>query len=580
MWTGLSAPILSGFLGGILYLANKRQVVPTWVAMLYIGLSETLISCYTLVLVTKPAQFFTVTTTVAIPMVIFNVIGMFIFASVVHYSINERKIQQDLKMMELEVESKRNLASIINTIAFPVYVLDEQHRFVLVNDSFCRFVEKPMQEILGKTHRDFYRPDVADRHWQMVETAFSNHASREEEVTMTKPDGQEIMVLSTSSMYHDASGREFMVGIIQDITGRKKMEHDLLASEEWYRILFEHTGTATVIINEDTIIDQANTEFEKMTGYTRAEAVGMMSWTQIVHPDDLAVVKRYHQERRKDPAGVPSGYMVRMINRSGVVKTLHATVAMIPGTKKSIASYVDITEQKRTEEALTQVNKKLNLLSSITRHDIINQLLILKGFLVLVKKKTIDPALADYIDRSEKATLNIERQITFTRDYQDMGVKAPVWQNVKKTVIGAKGALSLGTVTVDVDNPDLEVSADPLLEKVFYNLIDNSLKYGGEGLTAIRISSQVNGNTMVISYEDDGAGISPEDHIHLFERGFGKHTGFGLFLSREMLAITGITIEETGTPGRGARFTITVPQGMFRFIAPDSPAEENDPVHK
>ena len=140
MWTGLSAPILSGFLGGILYLANKRQFVPTWVAVLYIGLSETLISCYTLVLVTKPEQFFLVTTSVAIPMIIFNVIGMFIFASVVHYNLKDRQIQKEMQLMELEIESKRNLASIINTIAYPVYVLDRDHRFTIVNDSLCRFI--------------------------------------------------------------------------------------------------------------------------------------------------------------------------------------------------------------------------------------------------------------------------------------------------------------------------------------------------------------------------------------------------------------------------------------------------------
>ena len=137
MWTGLSAPILSGMLGGIMYLANKRQFVPTWVAVLLIGLSETLISCYTLILVTKPSEFFTVVTTVAVPMVVFNVIGMFIFAAVVHNILDERNIQEKVQVLELEVESKRNLSAIINTISYPVYVLDRNHRFVLANDRLC-----------------------------------------------------------------------------------------------------------------------------------------------------------------------------------------------------------------------------------------------------------------------------------------------------------------------------------------------------------------------------------------------------------------------------------------------------------
>ena len=365
-------------------------------------------------------------------------------------------------------------------------------------------------------------------------------------------------------MYTDAAGQEFMVGVIHDITERKKMQVALAESEEWYRILFEHTGTATVIINEDGTIDQANSENEKLTGYSLQEIKGRMGWNHIGYKEGIEQVYQYNRERSINPSSVPPNYSVRIQDRWGTIKTLHAVVALIPGTKKTIASFIDISEQKKFEEALTQVNKKLNLLSSITRHDIINQLLILKGFLALLKKKTDDPVLLDYIYRSNKATDNIEHQIIFTRDYQDMGVKAPVWQNVKNCIISAKGALTLGTVTVELDRPDIEVYADPLFEKVFYNLIDNSLKYGGDNLHSIHIRSQETDKDLVITYEDDGQGIAQEDRAHLFNRGFGKHTGFGLFLTREILAITDITITETGTPGNGVRFTIRVPKGMYR----------------
>jgi signal transduction histidine kinase len=142
-----------------------------------------------------------------------------------------------------------------------------------------------------------------------------------------------------------------------------------------------------------------------------------------------------------------------------------------------------------------------------------------------------------------------------------------LWQNVKKSVINAKGALAMGTVTVETDHAGLEVFADPLFEKVFYNLIDNSLKYGGGKLHTIRISSHETAEGLTIIYEDDGAGISAQDRAHLFERGYGKHSGFGLFLSREILSITAITITETGEEGSGARFTLRVPRGMYRFVA-------------
>jgi signal transduction histidine kinase len=100
---------------------------------------------------------------------------------------------------------------------------------------------------------------------------------------------------------------------------------------------------------------------------------------------------------------------------------------------------------------------------------------------------------------------------------------------------------------------------------VFYNLVDNALKHAGDALTTIRIFTQETGTGLTIVVEDDGAGISDADKPNLFTRGFGKYTGFGLFLSREILSITGMTIAETGTAGRGARFEIAVPHGAYRF---------------
>ena len=120
-------------------------------------------------------------------------------------------------------------------------------------------------------------------------------------------------------------------------------------------------------------------------------------------------------------------------------------------------------------------------------------------------------------------------------------------------------------VHIEPDPAEPEVYADPLFEKVFYNLIDNALRYGGDQMKTIRVSSRESDTSLAIVCEDDGVGITAEDKKRLFTKGFGKNTGLGLFLSREILAITGITITENGTPGQGARFEITVPKGAYRF---------------
>ena len=154
--------------------------------------------------------------------------------------------------------------------------------------------------------------------------------------------------------------------------------------------------------------------------------------------------------------------------------------------------------------------------------------------------------------------------IRFTREYEEIGVKAPVWQDCRILVDNAAKEAPLGRVSLINDLPaGIEVYADPLITKVCYNLMDNAAKHGGKIKIHPVLCDEPHGNHIIIC-EDDGEGIPDDEKEKIFDRGFGKNTGLGLFLSREILSITGITIRETGEPGKGARFEMTVPKGMYR----------------
>ena len=212
----------------------------------------------------------------------------------------------------------------------------------------------------------------------------------------------------------------------------------------------------------------------------------------------------------------------------------------------------DITERRQAEEALRKVNKKLTLLSSITRHDINNQLLTLNGFVTLLHKKIPDPSFENYFSNITKASSQITTMIKFTKEYEKIGIQAPVWQNLHTLVNSAGAGATLGQVTLNNDLPaNMEVFADPLIVKVFFNLIDNALRHGGRITTIRFFLMERNGDNRIIVCEDDGDGVVKAEKEKIFERGFGKNTGFGLAISREILDITGITIRETGETGRG-----------------------------
>ena len=224
-------------------------------------------------------------------------------------------------------------------------------------------------------------------------------------------------------------------------------------------------------------------------------------------------------------------------------------------------------ELETAQGAYRQANTKLNLLNSVTRHDILNHLTVLKGYLSLFEMQatTSDPEVREFIRKAQVAAKSIEEEILFTKTYQDIGVHAPTWQNVEGLIRKAKTGLLPGAVALTINLDNLEVYADPLLEKTFFTLMENALRHGIH-VTTIRFSCHVTvDETLHLIYEDNGVGISFDEKERIFERGYGKHTGFGLFLSKEILSITGFSMTETGEPGKGARFEIAVPKEDYRF---------------
>ena len=191
-----------------------------------------------------------------------------------------------------------------------------------------------------------------------------------------------------------------------------------------------------------------------------------------------------------------------------------------------------------------------------------NQVTILKGYAQIALMEQPDPVVADLLSKIEAAGSIISRVIEFTRSYQELGMHAPGWYRVSEMVSRHRPENIQISCTCDA-----EVFADPMLEKVFFNLIDNSIRHG-ERVTVIRIRCEQEMDGLTITVEDDGTGVPPDCKEKIFLKGYGKNTGFGLFLAREILAITSITIRETGEPGKGAVFTITVPKGSYRISAP------------
>ena len=220
------------------------------------------------------------------------------------------------------------------------------------------------------------------------------------------------------------------------------------------------------------------------------------------------------------------------------------------------------------EDALRQANTTLNLLYRITRYDMLKKIHTL-GLLtdLLNQKYTHDPVLQEYLEKLDQQIPDLTEMVMFTSDYQDLGVRVPVWQQLYQVPAGVQELARTVSIEVDPSLGTYEIYADPLLSRVFYNLVDNAIRHGGRvNRICVRGGVQIEG--LVIVWEDDGVGVPKTEKEKIFKKGHGKNTGLGLFLVREILSITCIRIPETGTPGAGARFEIVVPKDSYRLFGP------------
>jgi signal transduction histidine kinase len=216
-----------------------------------------------------------------------------------------------------------------------------------------------------------------------------------------------------------------------------------------------------------------------------------------------------------------------------------------------------------SKNAFELANRKLNLLSTITRHDIINQLTALSGNIDYAKLLPHEPEMEVVLEKEDEIVGTINRLISFTKDYQDIGVNAPQWQDVGALINRARSLLGNTPFSFENRVHGVQVYADPLLERIFYNLVDNAVRHAGKPVNII-FSTRDSPDGILIICEDNGVGVPDDEKEQIFLRGYGKNTGFGLFLTREILGITGLTIRETGTSGSGARFEIFVPGWAYR----------------
>ncbi|QLH75416.1 MAG: PAS domain S-box protein [Methanomassiliicoccales archaeon] len=412
------------------------------------------------------------------------------------------------------------------------------------------------------------REPIKEKDWALYHAVTEGRVTEFEEIEIEAFDGKHKIILNWASPIKDEHGDIIGAFVInQDITERRRMEQALQQSEEAHRAVLEHAGMGVEYYDPDGKLVMINNkaamnigyEIDKMIGRSIDEIYGNET-SKLYHERLRMTISSQRPLEFEDLVDLPRGKTWLL----SVYSKVYGNDGRLLGVQ--VITH-DITKRKSIEEELLNANKKLNLLGSISRHDIMNHLTTLQGYLDILSLTKPDLRQSEAIDAMRRSIASIAKISNFMKIYQEVGQFSPIWHNIAETVSKASSSLDMTNVKQTVNVGNVWVLADPMFEMVIHNLIRNSLMHG-ERVAHINISFIQEDGHGTLVYEDDGVGVSNDVRSRLFTPGFGKNSGFGLFLSREILGITEMSIEEKGTYGKGARFEIMVPDKHIRYEDP------------
>ena len=440
-------------------------------------------------------------------------------------------------------------------------------RFAFANPRICEMTCYSLEELLRLSIADIHPkkdlPYVIDQFTKQMQ----GKITLSKDIPVLRKD-ERVVYCDVNSKPIKIGSQEYLVGFFRDVTERKKAEEELRESAEKYRTLVENTSDFIFMIDDEDKVLSINKSAARLFREKPEEVMGKSIFE--LFPKEIATgFSKNLKDVFKTGGGkvaeskmIAGGKEMWINSNLSPVKDHEGKVVAVMGVTR------DFTERKMAEESLNRImkelvttNEKLNVVGKLTRHDVRNKLSAILNNIYLTKKTlTGDHEALKYLGDVESAFEEVGKIFEFARIYEMLGTEELDYVDVSKSVDEAVMLFSNLHGAKAVNNcHGLTVLADSLVRQLFYNLIDNSLKYGKKVSQIRMYYEKVGKDQMKLVYEDDGVGIPEAEKGKLFKEGYGKGTGYGLYLIRKMCEIYGWTIQETGKQRKGAQFTITIP---------------------
>jgi PAS domain S-box-containing protein len=502
--------------------------------------------------------------------------------------IHQRDLEaqnEELMLLRQQAErSEREYLDLYDSAPAGYFTLAPNGKITRVNLTGAALLGETREHLLNRSLQDYISPENCETFLAFCRRIFESSRKQKCEITLIRADtGEHLVIQADGKRIELEPGAEKTCRIVMtDITDRVVAEKTLGESENRLREMIEGSSVPTFVIDTNHQVVYWNKAMSACTGFRAEEMTGTTLHWRGFYPAkrpclaDLVIdgasdeiLQLYpdiaSRSRLIEGAYEATNFFPSMGDKG---KWLQLTASPVYDTRQNIIAVletvVDITDLKLAEETVKSANIKLNALTKITRHDIINQLTILLGYVGILEQMLPDNTeIRKDAEKIKNAARTIQDLIAFTREYQNLGMELARWHTLDHLVKTALDKDNACSVKLRMDPKPVSIYADPLIERVFVNLVDNAIRHG-ETVSEIRVSFVESEHSGTIIFEDNGKGIPAAQKTRIFSKGSGKTPKFGLFLSKEILGYHDISIKETGEPGVGARFEIEVPRGRYK----------------